>query len=902
MGKQEPEKGGKQICIGMLAHVDAGKTTLSESILYRTGMIRKLGRVDHQTAFLDTDKIERSRGITVFSKEARFPLGDRQVTLLDTPGHVDFSGEMERTLQVLDYAILVISGTDGVQSHTVTLWKLLDTYGIPVFLFLNKMDQPGADPDALLSSLAENLGEGFIPFDGGLPSEDAMENLAMCSETLMEEYLASGSIEEETVKRAIADRKVFPVCFGSALKVEGVDSFLRTLERYTCVPDYPEAFGARIFKITRDKQGQRQTHMKITGGILRTKELLQGVDKNGTPWEEKADQIRLYSGTGFQMAGEAEAGMICAVTGLSHTWAGEGLGAEEAMTRVPVLEPAFSYQMILPAETDHALMMQKLRQLEEEDPLLHLVWKEALQEIHVQVMGDLELDVLRDLIRRRFDLDVSFGAGNLIYKETISGPVIGIGHFEPLRHYAEVQLLLEPGERGSGLVFDSVCSEDRLDRNWQRLILTHLAEQEHPGVLTGAAVTDLKITLLAGRAHPKHTEGGDFRQATYRAVRQGLRKAEAAGQAVLLEPVCSFRLELPEENLGRAMSDLQRMGASCCLQERSGGRPGLAFLTGEGPAGQLKEYQREVAAYTRGRGRFLSSMAGYGPCHNQEEVVRNAGYRPESDLDHPTGSVFCDHGAGIFVSWDAVDAHAHVDSGFVLDEQGHLVKRGAASGTRDGEKVTAVGNVSASEKELEEIFLRTYGKSKRDEALRRERLSGDSRRQQVPDLTALHRREDSSGESYLIIDGYNVIFAWEELKELAQVNLDSAREALLDILANYQGYRNTGILVVFDGYRVKGNPGTQMKQANLDVVYTKEAETADRFIEKTIFELGRKYKITVVTSDRPVQMAALGDGAARMSVRDFYREVTETSAEIRRKLQGQRPERNRPFEGKLQKS
>ena len=890
----------KQCNIGVLAHVDAGKTTLSESILYLTGAIRKLGRVDHQTAFLDTDKIEQSRSITVFSKEARFTLGNLQVTLLDTPGHVDFSGEMERTLQVLDCAILVISGSDGVQSHTVTLWKLLETYGIPTFLFVNKMDQPGTDRDVLLSSLAEHLGEGCILFEDGRPSPNGLENLAMCSEPLMEEYLERGVMEDTTVRRAIAERKVFPVCFGSALKLEGVEALLQTLEHYAPVPVYPETFGARVYKITRDKQGKRQTHMKITGGTLKTRDLLHGMDMKGEPWEEKADQLRLYAGDSFQMIPEAEAGTVCAVTGLSHTWAGEGLGFEAGSIHPPTLEPAFSFRMILPEEADPALTLQKLRQLEEEEPLLHLVWKEALQEIHVEVMGDLGLEILGSLIKRRFDLDVSFGAGSLIYKETLSAPVIGIGHFEPLRHYAEVQLLLEPGEPGSGLVFDSLCSEDKLDRNWQRLILTHLQEKNHPGVLTGSTVTDLKITILGGRAHLKHTEGGDFRQATYRAIRQGLRKAQSAGNVVLLEPVCRFRLEVPTEHVGRAMSDLQRMGAESSLQEAGGNA--RAILTGRGPAATLKEYARDVAAYTRGMGRFLSSMDGYGPCHNSEEVIGLAGYRPEADLENPTGSVFCEHGAAVYVPWEDVDARAHVDSGYRLDGEGRLVKSGAAGGENSGsgKKEKGLGAISASEKELEEIFLRTYGKSKRDEALRREHMAKGSRRPQVPDLGSLTHKEDNSGESYLIVDGYNVIFAWDELKEMAAVNLDSAREAFLEILIHYQGYRKVGILVVFDGYKVKGNPGTQMKQAGLDVVYTKEAETADRFIEKTIYELGRKYKITVVTSDRPVQMAAMGDGAVRMSAREFYQEVMAVSAEIRQKLQQQRPEKNRPFEGKLE--
>lgn len=908
----------KQLTIGILAHVDAGKTTLSESILYLTGAIRKLGRVDHQTAFLDTDKIEQNRGITVFSKEARFALGDIHVTLLDTPGHVDFSGEMERTLSVLDYAVLVISGADGVQGHTMTLWKLLQVYRIPTFLFINKMDQPGTDREALLSSLAADLRDNFCEFTGGgedasgnsvpvRPTEEALDVLAMCSEEMMEQYLETGSIEDELIRQAVARRQAFPVCFGSALKVEGVKEFLQTLKHYVQIPEYPEEFGARVYKITRDKQGQRQTHMKITGGSLKAREILHG--------EDKADQIRLYAGTSFEMVQEAPAGTICAVTGLSGTRAGEGLGYEAEQDGdmgglKPMLEPALTYRMILPDGVDPALTMQKLRQLEEEDPLLRLVWKETLQEIHVQVMGDLGLEILQNLIKRRFDLEVTFGEGSLIYKETISRPVIGIGHFEPLRHYAEAHLLLEPGKPGSGLTFDCLVSRDKLDTNWQRLIWTHLKERNHPGVLTGSEITDMKISIIGGKAHLKHTEGGDFRQSTYRAIRQGLRKAQAEGHAVLLEPIYTFRLEVPTENVGRAMADMQRFGAECEGPETlngGGAAGGMSVLTGRGPVATLKEYARDVAAYTHGHGRFLASMAGYGPCHNQEEVIAASGYSAEADLDNPTGSVFCDHGAGVYVHWDQVDDMAHVDSGYRIDAEGR-VTLGKAGGNGDGSggrtergRDKGLGAVSASEKELEEIFLRTYGKSKRDEALRREHMSRGSRRPQLPDLGSLSYKADNAAASYLIVDGYNVIFAWEELKDLAQVNLDGAREALLEALANYSAYKKTGILVVFDGYKVQGNPGTQMRYSGLDVVYTKQAETADRFIEKTIYELGRKYKITVVTSDRPVQMAALGDGAARMSAREFRTEVLSTSEEIRRKLEGHQRsmEKNRPFEGKL---
>ena len=830
----------KSLTVGLLAHVDAGKTTLSESILYLTGAIRKLGRVDHQTAFLDTDKIEQNRGITVFSKEARFALGDINVTLLDTPGHVDFSGEMERTLSVLDYAVLIINGADGVQGHTVTLWKLLQVYQIPTFVFINKMDQPGTDREALLTSLSADLRDNFCEFRGcgseAGPTEEALDVLAMCSEEMMEQYLENGSIEDALIRQAVAERKAFPVCFGSALKVEGVQELLDTMGKYIQLPSYPDAFGARVYKITRDKQGQRQTHLKITGGSLKAKELVRGIqpvseaedDEEGAFWEEKVDQIRLYAGTSYEMVQEAPAGAICAVTGLTKTWAGMGLGAEAetdggAGGLQPVLEPALTYQLILPDGADPALTMQKLRQLEEEDPLLRLVWKEALQEIHVQVMGDLGLEILQNLIKRRFDLDVTFGEGSLIYKETISRPVIGIGHFEPLRHYAEAHLLLEPGKPGSGLTFDCLVSRDKLDANWQRLIWTHLKERKHPGVLTGSEITDMRISIIGGKAHLKHTEGGDFRQSTYRAIRQGLRKAHAAGHAVLLEPIYTFRLEVPTENIGRAMADMQRFGADCEGPETLGN---MSVLTGRGPVATLKDYAREVAAYTHGHGRFLASMAGYGPCHNQEEVIAASGYLPDSDLDNPTGSVFCEHGAGFYVQWDQVDDMAHVDTGYRIDEEGRVIMggsggSGAAGGGRDSRE-KGLGGISAS-----------------------------------------------------------------------------AREARLEALSNYSAYKKTGVLVVFDGYKVQGNPGTQMRYAGLDVVYTKEAETADRFIEKTIYELGRKYKITVVTSDRPVQMAALGDGAARMSAREFRAEVLSTSEEIRQKLAKQCLEKNRPFEGKL---
>lgn len=897
---------------GILAHVDAGKTTLSEAILYLTGSIRKLGRVDHKDAFLDSSEIERSRGITVFSKEARFVLGEKEVTLLDTPGHADFSAEMERTLQVLDYAILVVSGTDGVQSHTRTLWKLLADCGMPVFVFVNKMDRPGTDREAIVRELTEAFGDGFVEAkaDGSLNEDEA----AMASENLMEEYLADSSLSDQSLAHAIEERLIFPVYFGSALKMEGVKEFLDGFARYTQPKEYDEEFGARVYKISRDKQGNRLTHMKITGGSLKSKMLIdcghiqvKGDLESGTVIKEKAEQIRLYSGDSFTMAGEAAAGTICAVTGLTRTYAGQGLGKEAAQdARKITIMPAITSRLITEPETDPVLLLAKLRQLEEENPTLHVIWKEELKEIHVQVMGELEQEILKNQIKERFDENIDFGEGSIIYKETIAEPVIGIGHFEPLRHYAEVQLLMEPLPEGSGLVFESLCSEDKLDRNWQRLIMTHLMERVHPGVLTGSEITDMKITILAGRAHLKHTEGGDFRQATYRAIRQGLRKAES----VLLEPFYTFTLKIPQENTGRAMSDMQRLGASCSLPEVDQ-TINMSVITGEGPVSTLRGYQREVSAYTRGEGRFEAALCGFRPCHNEAEIIAEKGYRPEEDIENPTGSVFCDHGAAVYVDWQQVDSMAHVDSGYII-EDGRCIKKGERAAASGGALATAGGREgsrgqlsAAGEKELQAIFERTYGRSKRDEALRREAMSKGTRHRRIdgpgnfPQPNWKH--EMGKGQPFLIIDGYNVIFAWEELKELAAVNLDSAREAFLDILGNYQGYKKMGMVVVFDGYKVAGNPGTKVDYGEIKVVYTKEAETADRFIEKTIYEMGRKYDVAVVTSDRPVQMAALGDGARRMSAREFYTEVTGVSQEIRAKLASQkgRAEKNRPFEEKL---
>ncbi len=936
--------GKKQIAIGILAHVDAGKTSLSESILYTSGAIRSLGRVDKQTAFLDTDQIERNRGITVFSKEARFCAGDTQFTLLDTPGHVDFSMEAERTLSVLDYAILVVSGAEGVQAHTLTIWSLLRTYGVPVFVFVNKMDRAGASRSRILAELAANFGDGFADMEAilasgaiaemagaaeaGLDFEKIREELAMCSDELMEEYLAEGHMTADSVRNAIASRKLYPVYFGSALKMEGIEEFLGGLAKFTKEPEYPAEFGARVYKITRDKQGVRQTHMKITGGTLKSKMLIASsadalgfsaaADEGGRA--EKVEQIRIYAGSGFQSVQEAESGTICAVTGLAKSYAGQGFGIERG-TRTPAIEPTMSYKMIIPPETDAAVFLRQLRQLEEEEPSLRVFWNEEAAEINVHVMGELALEILQHVIEKRFGVAVEFGQGSPVYKETIAAPSVGIGHFEPLRHYAEVHLLLEPGEPGSGLIFDSLCSEDKLDRNWQRLIYTHLAERPHPGVLTGSDITDMKITIIAGRAHIKHTEGGDFRQATYRAVRQGLRKAKC----VLLEPVVSFRLSLPQENIGRALSDMQRLGAEASLAETSGtdtpghlasggaasgGASQTALITGTGPAAALNGYQKDVAAYTKGQGRFLIMPAGYRPCKNQEEIVKQLGYEPERDIENPTGSVFCEHGAALYVDWQQVDSMAHVDSGYLPDGRrkgAETAQLGGYAGGRgsgaSGSGAYGSGLDAAAEKELEDIFLRTYGKSKRDEALRRERISKGSRgsggKSGQFTLEPLKKTHEKKGEPILIVDGYNVIFAWEELAQLAKVNIDAAREALLETLENYQGYKKLKIIAVFDGYKVAGSPGSRQEYAGVTAVYTKEAETADRFIEKTVYEMGRSYDVTVVTSDRLVQMISLGDGARRLSSREFYQEVTATSEEIRERLRRQLVPKNRPFEGKL---
>ena len=882
MGFTSENKPEKQITMGILAHVDAGKTTLSEGILYTCKAIRKLGRVDHQDAFLDTNTLERNRGITIFSKQAECTLGEFGITLLDTPGHVDFSAEMERTLQVLDYGILVISGADGVQGHTETLWRLLSRYQIPVFLFINKMDQPGTDRETLLVELKEKLDTNCVDFSADQTSEDWKEQVAVCDEQVMEAYLEGEEISRVQIQKMIRERKLFPCYFGSALKLTGVKEFLEDLKLRIRESSYPESFGAKIYKITRDSQGERLSHMKITGGALKVKSVLS----NGKPgergegiWQEKVNQIRIYSGEKYTMVSEVKAGTVCAVTGLTATYPGQGLGSEQA-SDMPVLEPVLSYRIGLPEEVNVHQALLQLRQLEEEEPLLHIVWNGTLGEIYAQVMGEVQIEILKSLIKERFGMTVTFDEGNIVYKETILEPVEGIGHFEPLRHYAEVHLLLEPGETGSGLTFATDCSEDVLDRNWQRLILTHLEEREHKGVLLGAPITDMKITLLTGRAHIKHTEGGDFRQATYRAVRQGLRKAKSQ----LLEPYYEFRLEVPSEQVGRSMTDIQKMLGEFDPPKTEGE---MTVLTGSAPVVTMRDYQKEVISYTSGRGRLSCTLKGYYPCHNQEEVVEAVGYDPEADLENPTGSVFCAHGAGFVVNWDQVEEYMHVESGWNAPA-GQETKPEKPVTTKNWKEENE--KYLATEKELEEIFERTYGpirklgeeppagrsvkgwkKSRRDPLEGYGKSSSDYKQKKTPD----------GEKEYLLVDGYNIIFAWEDLKELAAVNIDGAREKLMDILCNYQGFKKSTLILVFDAYKVKGNPGSVETYHNIHVVYTKEAETADQYIEKTVHEIGRKYRVTVATSDQLEQVIILGQGGQRMSARELLEDVIEVSHQIR---------------------
>lgn len=872
--KNTTKEPSNHICIGLLAHVDAGKTTLSESMLYLSGRIRQQGRVDHGNAYLDTYELERARGITIFSKQAELVFGELEVTLLDTPGHVDFSAEMERTLRVLDYAILVINGADGVQGHTETLWKLLKQYRIPVFLFINKMDQNGTDAEKLLEELRVKLSGSCIRFGKAEDSEEFLENVAMAEEQVLETYLEHGTIERGEISRLIRERKVFPCYFGSALKNIGVKEFLAGLECYAKERSYPEEFGAKVYKIARDPQGNRLTYLKVTGGVLKVRDLIRYQDV-----EEKVSQIRIYSGEKYDAVQEVRAGRVCAVTGLTKTYPGEGLGAEPP-SEGPVLTPVLNYQLILPEGCDTHGMLLKLRQLEEEDPELHIVWNEELGEIHAQLMGEVQTEILQSMIRERFQTEVTFGPGNIVYKETIKRPAEGVGHFEPLRHYAEVHLLLEPGESGSGLVFAADCSEDILDRNWQRLILTHLAEKEHRGVLTGSAITDMKITLVAGRAHLKHTEGGDFRQATYRAVRQGLKSTES----VLLEPYYEFRMEIPAEFVGRALTDIQRMAGEFQTPDTEGD---FAVITGSAPVSEMRDYQLEVTSYTKGRGRLFCTLKGYAPCHNAEEVIEQIGYDSEGDLDNPTGSVFCAHGAGFHVSWDQVPDHMHLEYVWTPEAE----KEKSAIEAKKGQGSVQSGRVSSSfsrsveeDKELEEIFLRTYGKIERKRPIAERRVESPEERQK--------RIRKDQMEEYLLVDGYNVIFAWEDLKELAKVNIEGARNKLMDVLCNYQGFKKCNLILVFDAYKVQGQELGVQKYHNIYVVYTKEAETADQYIEKVVHEIGRKYHVTVATSDNVEQVVTLGQGGKLLSARELRTEVEEVQRQIREEYL------NRPQKGK----
>lgn len=894
----------KKLVVGILAHVDSGKTTLSEAMLYTAGKIRKLGRVDHKDAYLDTDAQERERGITIFSKQAVFTYDGMEITLLDTPGHVDFSAEMERTLQVLDYAILVINGMDGVQSHTDTLWKLLKRYEIPTFIFVNKMDMEGTDKDAVFPNIRKKLDGDCVDFSSG----DRDEQIAMADERLLDTYLDSGMVEVEDIIEAILDRKIFPCFWGSALKLSGVQELLDAMNTYMVMPAYNAEFGGRIFKISRDAKGERLTYMKVTGGSLKCREQIEGT-------EGKVNQIRIYSGVRYETVEEASAGTVCAVTGLGETSAGQGVGCEQENVFAG-LEPVLSYKVSYPEDKDAVVVLRDIRQLEEEEPELHVEFAQETGEIFVKVMGQVQLQVLTQIIKDRFGYLISFGMGRIIYKETLVEPVMGVGHFEPLRHYAEVHLLMEPLEPGSGMQFDTICSEDVLDKNWQRLILTHLEEKEYRGVLTGAPITDMKITVTAGRAHQKHTEGGDFRQATYRAVRQGL----MMGECRLLEPVYAFRLEIPTEMTGRAMNDITRMHGRFAQPEIEGE---MSILTGTAPVATMQEYQQDVTAYTRGQGKLSCTLQGYEPCHNEDEVLAASTYDPELDMANPASSVFCAHGAGYIVDWyDVYDMmHVKEDPGFALAGMEDVLRNITSEPTEadeDNRKRMArerqvAGVPVYDEKELEDIFVRTYGSNSRENAaynkagfnrynkgvseadwyVKKAAGHGKSKTAGAQTLSAGSKTADTGiarpgayrkqkGEKeYLLVDGYNVIFAWDDLKALAAVNIDSARDKLIDIMSNYQGYVGCELILVFDAYKVKQNPGSITKHGNIHVVYTKEAETADMYIEKTTHELGRKYKVTVASSDGLEQLIIMGQGALRMSSRGLREEVERVNQILR---------------------
>ncbi len=841
----------KHICAALLAHVDAGKTTLSEALLYESGVIRTRGRVDHKDAFLDTSPLERERGITIFSKQACFSYGNMDVTMLDTPGHVDFSSEMERTLQVIDYAVLIISGTDGVQGHTETVWKLLQKYRIPTFFFVNKMDLPGADKAAVLKELQAKLSPYCVDFTE--EEELLCENVAMCEETLLETYLEEGTFDlKKEVRRLVSGTLLYPCYFGSALQNEGVEALLEGLESYTKMPEYQKEFAGKVYKITRDDAGQRLTHMKLTGGELKLRDEIEGIGK--------VNEIRVYSGEKYTLQQEVKAGDICAVPGFTDTYAGQGVG-KEADFCANQLAPVCNYQILLPEGTEEAIAWRQLKQLEEEDPNLHLSWQAQTREIFIQPMGEVQLEVIKRMVSERYGMDIAFGSATILYRETIEDTVIGMGHFEPLRHYAEVHLKMEPLPRGSGLQFVTECSEDELDLNWQRLILTHLGEKEFTGVLTGSPITDIKFTLIAGRAHLKHTEGGDFRQATYRAVRQGLRQAKSR----LLEPMYQFRMEVPMEQIGRVMSDVGKMHGTFRQQPDDGE---MSAIEGICPVASMAGYGTEFAAFTKGRGRMTLSFCGYEPCHNESEVVKNCKYDPDADVENTADSVFCAHGSGFVVPWNEVAKHVHVDTSI---KKRQPVKTMTATPKEPSKKNSKM----SEEKELQAIFERTFGPVKtRVETPAKKVIKAE------PGKTKTKEYKPVYEEEYLLVDGYNIIFAWDELKALAAENLEGARTKLMEIMCNYQGFCGCHLILVFDAYKVKGNPGSVEQFHNISVVYTKEAETADMYIEKTTKEIARKKRVRVATSDGMEQIIILGHGAIRISARAFQEEVKRVNDRI----------------------
>lgn len=853
----------KKIAVGILAHVDSGKTTLSEALMYCSGNITKLGRVDHRDSFLDTFSLERDRGITIFSKQAVMKYNDTEFTLLDTPGHIDFSAEAERTLQVLDYAILVISGTNGVQSHTATLWKLLKRYNVPCFIFVNKMDLDGADKLAVMAQLRTNLDENCIDFT--YRNADAFrESVAVCDDKILEKFYETDSVENSDIVRTIKQRKIFPCMFGSALKLDGVREFIDCFDLYTQMPDYPDEFGAKVFKIAEDNQGNRLTFLKVTGGSLKVREVLKS-DKNVNA--EKVNRIRVYSGEKFTAIDEAAAGTVCAVTGITFAKPGDGLGAQ-ADSDLPMLEPVLTYRVDILDGTDPHTALTKLKIIENEDPQLNVVWNSRLAEIHIQLMGEIQLEVLKSIIYERFGMKVEFSTGSIIYKETVENTVEGVGHFEPLKHYAEVHLLIKPLKRGSGIIINSRCKEDLLDRNWQRLILTHLHEKTHIGVLTGSPITDVEITLVSGKAHAKHTEGGDFRQATYRAVRQGLRSAKS----VLLEPVYEFTLEVPNENIGRAMSDIQRMNGTFSSPESRGD---VTVLSGTCPVSEMGSYTKEVMQYTHGKGKLACILKGYEPCHNAEEVIESIGYDCDADLENPCGSVFCSHGAGYNVPWNEVAQHMHLPS--ILEP---AKEDSVSTNSKNAfEKCKNQDDVFALDKELMQIFEQTYSPITHKKAPEKRKVTAVSAIDKAAEK--LMKNPQYNGTEYLLVDGYNVIFAWEHLKELTERSLDGARQVLINILCNYQGYSKCNLILVFDAYRVKGQYREVETVNGISIVYTKEAETADMYIEKVSHKLAKNNRVRVVTSDALEQMIILGNGALRVSSLAFLKEVRQAEEEIR---------------------